>query len=186
MQTKFGFLQRKQVVVVFLFSLLIKKRVFSPTWTPPPPHVIFWAGPIRLRVYHQQLEPSLSQLWTIGWESTINIWFPFMYSQKWNCAASLFPKQIFSPHLCNELWPLLLSTRRKLANTPVTASPLAFLCVVWPLGRRESCPWDGIHTWRAPSARWREGGSRAPAAARQGPYKRVQTSYLKEESNKSY
>jgi hypothetical protein len=26
------------------------------------------------------------------WESNINVWFPFMYSQKWNCAASLLPK----------------------------------------------------------------------------------------------
>ncbi len=24
-------------------------------------------------------------------ESNINVWFPFMNSQKWNCAASLFP-----------------------------------------------------------------------------------------------
>jgi hypothetical protein len=26
------------------------------------------------------------------WESNINFWFLFMYSQKWNCTASLFPK----------------------------------------------------------------------------------------------
>ncbi len=35
------------------------------------------------------------------WETNINVWFPFMYSQKWNCAASLFPKQnynVLSPH----------------------------------------------------------------------------------------
>ncbi len=34
------------------------------------------------------------------WESNINVWFPLMYSQKWNCAASLLPKQnhnILSP-----------------------------------------------------------------------------------------
>jgi hypothetical protein len=24
------------------------------------------------------------------WESNINVWFPFIYSQKWNCAASGF------------------------------------------------------------------------------------------------
>ncbi len=30
------------------------------------------------------------------WESNINVWFPFMYSQKWNCAASLFPKQNYN------------------------------------------------------------------------------------------
>ncbi len=30
------------------------------------------------------------------WESDINVWFPFMYSQKWNYAASLFPKQNYN------------------------------------------------------------------------------------------
>ncbi len=29
-------------------------------------------------------------------ESNINVYFPFMYSQKWNCAASLFPKQNYN------------------------------------------------------------------------------------------
>ncbi len=33
-------------------------------------------------------------------ESNINVWFPFMYSQKWNCAlcsaASIFPKQNYN------------------------------------------------------------------------------------------
>ncbi len=27
------------------------------------------------------------------WESNINVWFWFMYFQKWNCGTSLFPKQ---------------------------------------------------------------------------------------------
>jgi hypothetical protein len=30
------------------------------------------------------------------WVSNINVWFPFMYSQKWNWAASLFPKQNYN------------------------------------------------------------------------------------------
>jgi hypothetical protein len=30
------------------------------------------------------------------WESDINAWFPFMYSQKWNCAASFFPEQNYN------------------------------------------------------------------------------------------
>ncbi len=29
-------------------------------------------------------------------ESNINVWFRFMYSQKWNCLASLFPKQNYN------------------------------------------------------------------------------------------
>jgi len=35
------------------------------------------------------------------WESNINVWFRFMYSQKWNCTAKLFPKQnhnVLSPN----------------------------------------------------------------------------------------
>ncbi len=34
------------------------------------------------------------------WESNINVWFRFMNSQKWNCVASLFPKQnvLLSPN----------------------------------------------------------------------------------------
>ncbi len=34
------------------------------------------------------------------WESNINVRFPFMYSQKWNCAGYLFPK-----HNYNVLFP---------------------------------------------------------------------------------
>jgi hypothetical protein len=30
------------------------------------------------------------------WESNINVWFQFMFSQKWNCAAWLFPKQDYN------------------------------------------------------------------------------------------
>jgi hypothetical protein len=30
------------------------------------------------------------------WESNINGWIPFIYSQKWNCAASLFTKQKYN------------------------------------------------------------------------------------------
>ncbi len=30
------------------------------------------------------------------WESNINIWFRFMYSQKWTCMASLFLKQNYN------------------------------------------------------------------------------------------
>ncbi len=30
------------------------------------------------------------------WESKVNVWFRFMYSLKWNCAASLFPKRNYN------------------------------------------------------------------------------------------
>ncbi len=34
------------------------------------------------------------------WESKINVWFRFMYSQKWNCLALLFPKQNYRVMFC--------------------------------------------------------------------------------------
>ncbi len=30
------------------------------------------------------------------WEFNINVWFRFMYSQKWNCLTSLFPTQSYN------------------------------------------------------------------------------------------
>ncbi len=40
------------------------------------------------------------------WESNINVWFPFMCSQKWNCAASLFPKQKYNNILSTNSYTL--------------------------------------------------------------------------------
>ncbi len=49
------------------------------------------------------------------WEYDINVWFRFMHSQKWNCAASLFPKQnynVLSPnfHIHESVSDLYIST----------------------------------------------------------------------------
>jgi hypothetical protein len=38
------------------------------------------------------------------WESNINVWFPFMCSQKWNFAASLFPKENFTHMSLRDLY----------------------------------------------------------------------------------
>ncbi len=49
----------------------------------------------RKSIYH--IVPLLNTLQMRGkWESNINVWIPYMYSQKWNCAALLFPKQNFN------------------------------------------------------------------------------------------
>jgi hypothetical protein len=46
-----------------------------------------------------KLFPNEKQCWSVTlqmkgkWESNINVWFGFMYYQKWNCVASFFPKQ---------------------------------------------------------------------------------------------
>ncbi len=42
------------------------------------------------------------------WEFNIKVWFPFMYSQKWNCAASLFPKQSLPIPTLTYLWEIYI------------------------------------------------------------------------------
>ncbi len=48
------------------------------------------------------------------WESNINVWFRFMYSEKWNCMASLFPEQnllmfcLPISKLCTYLWAIYI------------------------------------------------------------------------------
>ncbi len=59
---------------------------------------------------------SFSQYYTlqmkVRWESNINVWFWFMYSQKWNCMASLFPKHnynVLSPYVqVHVLWAIYI------------------------------------------------------------------------------
>ncbi len=66
------------------------------------------------------------------WESNINVWFPIMYSQKWNYAASLFSKQnpiliylweiyIFPESVClfccSQICGLILGIYKSLTNT---------------------------------------------------------------------
>ncbi len=48
----------------------------------------------NISILHACLYPALQMK---GWrESNINVWFRFMYSQKWNCAVSLFSKQNYN------------------------------------------------------------------------------------------
>jgi hypothetical protein len=48
-----------------------------------------WSTNVKL--LSSQLEAALQMKGR--WESNINVWFQFMFSQKWNCATSLYPKQ---------------------------------------------------------------------------------------------
>jgi hypothetical protein len=43
--------------------------------------------------YWQRLHCKWRAAW---WKSNINVWLRFMYHQKWNCSAPLFPKQNFN------------------------------------------------------------------------------------------
>ncbi len=48
-----------------------------------------------------KLYPLLSHIYCTlqvkgQWKSNINVWFRFMYSQKWDCSVSLFPKQNYN------------------------------------------------------------------------------------------
>ncbi len=42
----------------------------------------------------------------VRWESNINVWFPFLYSQKWNRAASLVTKQNYNVLSPNSYTPI--------------------------------------------------------------------------------
>ncbi len=60
---------------------------------------------------HDWLQCINSALQMKGWwESNINVRFPFMHSQKWNCAASLFPKQNYM--FCLPIPPLIYICKR--------------------------------------------------------------------------
>jgi hypothetical protein len=50
---------------------------------------IFPTGSFKVQVSSRWFSPQVSSRPC----RTANVWLPFMYSQKWNCEASLFPKQ---------------------------------------------------------------------------------------------
>ncbi len=62
--------------------------------------VIFATKPpgLGLNIHHIFLTvvPLITLQMKGQWESNINVWFPFMYSQKWNCAALLLSKQNYN------------------------------------------------------------------------------------------
>jgi hypothetical protein len=85
--------------LAFLDSLLDFILLYVPLYivqrVEPLPH------PINPALYsfrqllpkQSQIQKVLSSLTTLQmkgwWESNINVWFPFMYSQKWNCAVCI-------------------------------------------------------------------------------------------------
>ncbi len=70
-----------------------------PTAAPPAPGCSLAAASLKqiVSVSVEKCAPIQTALQMKGqWESNINVWFPVMYSQKWNCAASLFLKQNYN------------------------------------------------------------------------------------------
>ncbi len=59
-----------------------------------------WDFRFRLKLFassQKKVYEDISALQMKGrWESNINVCFQFRYSQKWNCVASLFPKQNYN------------------------------------------------------------------------------------------
>jgi hypothetical protein len=51
---------------------------------------------ILSRMWLWNFTNTVNSNWRCQWESNINVWFRLMYSQNWNCAASLFPKQTYN------------------------------------------------------------------------------------------
>jgi hypothetical protein len=91
-------------------TLLYMKYTYEPpsyTWnihmSHPLKHEIYiWATLLYIkyiwatlmRRYAVQAIISYTLQMKGRWEFIINVWFRFMYYQKWNCTPSLFPKQI--------------------------------------------------------------------------------------------
>ncbi len=96
------------------------------------------------------------------WEFNLNVWFPFMHSQKWNCAASLFPKQnynVLSPNSYTHISVRDLYISRIGLSTVFCCSQICGVdwsweyinlsltheCGNWDWGR--AIPKKGIHKW---------------------------------------
>ncbi len=96
-----SFLQLKAFLNVFVFIYLFDfhSRHFVLYSIGGNPH---WAK--ELSFFHTANDGR--------WKSNINVWFRLMYSQTWNCAASLFPKQnynVLSPNfLIMYLWAIYI------------------------------------------------------------------------------
>ncbi len=105
------------------------------------------------------------------WESNINVWFPFMYSQKWNCyfqnRSMMFclpvPTLIFSVidlHISRIGLPILLQGNMWTDPGNYINRSQTHECGKWDW----HCviPRKGIHKWDFPcSVRWREEGGPA-------------------------
>jgi hypothetical protein len=48
--------------------------------------------PVKEHTHENFVSCSFTHFIWRAWECNINVWFRLMYSQKWNCRASLFPK----------------------------------------------------------------------------------------------
>ncbi len=74
------------------------------------------------------------------WVSSTNVWFPFMYSQKWNCAPSTFPKQnynVLPPNSCTHLSVRDLYISR--ISLSILLQPLSLLVWRGSVGSASAC-----------------------------------------------
>ncbi len=80
------------------------RPLWSPCWAWWPKEEVHGNRTVFHLLLVEQIEyPLQVKGW---WESNINVWFPFMYSQKWNCKASLFPKENYNvlfPSSCTHI-----------------------------------------------------------------------------------
>jgi hypothetical protein len=63
-------------------------------------YYIFWAYSAKKKVLSDHTTFNIKPVLQMRgrWESNINVWFRFMYSQKWNCAASKTELNVHSPN----------------------------------------------------------------------------------------
>ncbi len=92
---------------------------------------------------------SLLALQMKGWcESSINVWFPFMYSQKWNCYFQsriiMFCSQFLHSYNCERFIYFQDRSAYSTAGNMWT-DPGTHECGNWAWGR--AIPRKGIHKW---------------------------------------
>ncbi len=79
----------KHTVLLYVYLSLMflgMKPKFAKNFNSP------LRNPGNTKIQRSHLQLQMNGLW----ESNINVWFRLMYSQKWYCAASLFPKQNYN------------------------------------------------------------------------------------------
>ena len=87
------------------------------------------------------------------WESNINVWFSFMYFQKWNSAPSLFPKHNYNVLPPNSYTHISVRDLHILLQLNMWTDPVILYinrsqtheCGNWDWGR--AIPRKGIHKW---------------------------------------
>jgi hypothetical protein len=107
---------------------IARTKLYVKSYIHHPPYIamsylnvtpLFWLRCTTIMPRNSNITTCTALQMKGRWESSINVWFRFMYSQKWNCAASLFQNRI-------RMFCLSISTLMYLWN--INIFPRIFCC----------------------------------------------------------